>query len=211
ERWTGDRKRVTDEAARVFLAMRQTQRPDISRAPVPVKPAEWLTRAREALARGFDPDNAGFSRAQGPKFPHEPMLELLLTDYQVNRTEDSLRMVRKALDAMAYGGIRDHLAGGFHRYSTEPTWSVPHFEKMLYDNAQLLRLYAETYQITRDPLYKAVALELSNYLTREMSAPEGGFYTAQDAEVNGEEGASYAWARPEIIPVLGAQDAPRLL
>src|SRR5437867_721131 len=207
ERWTGDRKRVTDEAARVFLAMRQTQRPDISRAPVPVKPAEWPTRAREALARGFDPDNAGFSRAQGPKFPHEPMLELLLTDYQVNRTEDSLHIVRKALDAMAYGGIRDHLAGGFHRYSTEPTWSVPHFEKMLYDNAQLLRLYAETYQITRDPLYKAVALELSDYLNGQMSARQGGFYTAQDAEVNGEEGASYVWTRAEIVSILGAQDA----
>ena len=207
ERWMADRKRVTDQAARVFLAMLQAQRPDISRATVPVKPAEWLTRAREALAQGFDPDNPGFFRGHGPKFPHEPMLGLLLTDYRVNRAEESLGMLRKALDAMAYGGIRDHLAGGFHRYSTEPTWSVPHFEKMLYDNAQLLRLYAETYQITRDPLYKAVALELSNYLDREMSAPEGGLYTAQDAEVNGEEGASYAWARPEIVSVLGAQDA----
>src|SRR5262249_60438160 len=99
---------------------------------------------------------------------------LLLTDYRINRTEDSLGMFRGALDAMAYGGIRDHLAGGFHRYSTEPTWSVPHFEKMLYDNAQLLSLYAEAYQITRDPLYKTVALELSRYLIEEMSVPDGG-------------------------------------
>ncbi len=209
ERWTADRKRVTDQAARVFLAMQQAQRPDISRAPVPVKPAEWLARAREALVRGFDPDNAGFFRGGGPKFPHEPMLELLRTDYRVNRAEESLSMLRKALDAMAYGGIRDHLAGGFHRYSTEPTWSVPHFEKMLYDNAQLLRLYAETYQITWDPLYKAVALELSNYFDREMSAPEGGLFTAQDAEVNREEGASYAWTRAEIVSILGAADAQR--
>jgi len=209
EHWTTDRGRITGVATRAFQAMQQAQRPEGPRPAGPARPAEWLARAREALARGFDPDNAGFFRGNGPKFPHEPMLGLLLTDYRVNRTEDSLRMLRKALDAMAYGGIRDHLAGGFHRYSTEPTWSVPHFEKMLYNNAQLLRLYAETYQITRDPLYKAVALELSNYLNREMSAPEGGLYTAQDSEVNGEEGASYAWARPEIISVLGAQDAQR--
>jgi hypothetical protein len=208
ERWAADRQRVTDEATRVFLALQRAQRPDISRATVLVKPAEWLVRAREALARGFDPDNGGLSR-RGTKFPHQPMLELLLTDYRINRAEESLRMLRKALDAMAYGGIRDHLAGGFHRYSTEPTWSVPHFEKMLYDNAQLLRLYAETYQITRDPLYRTVALELSDYLNGQMSAPQGGFYTAQDAEVNGEEGASYVWTRAEIVSILGVQDAQR--
>ncbi len=209
ERWTADRKNVTDLSVRVFRAMQQAQRPASVGQASPARPAEWLPRAREALARGFDPDHAGFSRGDGPKFPREPMLGLLLTDYRVNHAEASLHMLRKALDAMAYGGIRDHLAGGFHRYSTEPTWSVPHFEKMLYNNAQLLRLYAETYQITRDPLHRAVALELSDYLNGQMSAPGGGFYTAQDAEVNGEEGASYVWTRAEIVSVLGARDAQR--
>ncbi len=209
QRWTADRKHVTDVSLRVVRAMQQAQRPESARQAGPARPAEWLPRAREALARGFDPDHGGFSRDDGPKFPREPMLGLLLTDYRVNRAEASLRMLRKVLDAMAYGGIRDHLAGGFHRYSTEPTWSVPHFEKMLYDNAQLLRLYAEAYQITGDPLYRAVALELSDYLNDQMSAPDGGFYTAQDAEVNGEEGASYVWTRAEIVSLLGGRNAQR--
>jgi uncharacterized protein len=108
ERWTADRARITDVATRAFQAMQQAQRPASPRLAGPARPTEWLTRARDALARGVDPDNGGFFRGSGPKFPQEPMLDLLLTDYRVNRTEDSLRMLRKALDAMLGSGHARH-------------------------------------------------------------------------------------------------------
>jgi hypothetical protein len=107
------------------------------------------------------------------------------------------------LDEMAAGGIYDQLGGGFHRYSTEPTWSIPHFEKMLYDNAQLLGVYARAYELTHRPRYRQVALEIARYLEREMRHPEGGFYSAQDAEVDGHEGVSYLWTREQIESTLG--------
>jgi hypothetical protein len=110
---------------------------------------------------------------------------------------------------MALGGIHDHLGGGFHRYATEPTWSVPHFEKMLYDNAQLLGLYARAYARTSRPLYRWVAADIAAYLERDLMHPEGGLYSAQDAEVNGVEGASYVWTRAEVESVLGAERAAR--
>ena len=113
------------------------------------------------------------------------------------------------LNAMAFGGIHDHLGGGMHRYSTEPTWSVPHFEKMLYDNAQLIGLYADYYAITRQPLARDMAVDLAGYLARRMTAPEGGFYTAEDADIEGKEGESYLWTRAEITDVLGSADANR--
>ena len=110
---------------------------------------------------------------------------------------------------MAFGGIHDHLGGGMHRYSTEPTWSVPHFEKMLYDNAQLIGLYADCYAITRQPLARDMAVDLAGYLARRMTAPDGGFYTAEDADIEGKEGESYLWTRAEITDVLGSADADR--
>jgi hypothetical protein len=110
---------------------------------------------------------------------------------------------------MALGGVYDHLSGGFHRYSIEPTWSIPHFEKMLYDNAQLLGIYAEAYRVTHKPLYRQVAEDVAKYLAREMMAPGGGFYAAQDAEVAGREGVSYLWNRREIESILGKDLAVR--
>jgi hypothetical protein len=120
-------------------------------------------------------------------------------------------MLVRTLDAMALGGIHDHLAGGFHRYSTEPTWSIPHFEKMLYDNAQLVGVYARAFALTGRPLYRRVVERTLAYLDREMSLPEGGFASAQDAEVDGEEGASYVWSRAEIERVLGPKRAAAFL
>ena len=122
--------------------------------------------------------NCGFDGVGGTKFPQSPVLGLLLTDYRLNATAESLLTVVEALDAMAFGGIHDHLAGGIHRYSTEPTWSVPHFEKMLYDNAQLLGLYVDVFAITRQPLARDMVVDIVGYLTRRMLAPEGAFYTA---------------------------------
>src|SRR5262249_51601543 len=115
----------------------------------------------------------------------------------------------ETLHAIAFGGIHDHLAGGVHRYSTEPTWSVPHFEKMLYDNAQLLGLYADLFAIARQPLARQMARDIVAYLTQRMMAPEGAFYTAEDAEIEGKEGESYLWSRPEITQVLGDAEAGR--
>jgi len=136
---------------------------------------------------------------------------LLLTDYQLNRTPAALSGVLNTLDAIAFGGIHDQLAGGFHRYSTEPTWSVPHFEKMLYDNAQLLRLYSVAFQITRKPLYRQIAVETAQYLAKDMMSPDGGFYTARDAQLDGVEGEGYLWTRGEISSLLDAKEAGRFL
>ena len=137
------------------------------------------------------------------------MVNLLLTDYRLNGNAESLQAVAETLNAMAFGGIHDQLGGGMHRYSTEPTWSVPHFEKMLYDNAQLIGLYADYYAITRQPLAREMAADVAGYLARRMTASEGGFYTAEDADIEGKEGETYLWTKAEIAAALGAADADR--
>ena len=207
--WTTDRQRVIDQAEKVYEAMQQAQKQINRGEATPVRQEQWIGTARESLSEGFDSDQGGFSGGRGTKFPQEPILNLLLADYHANHASQSLRMLEKTLHAMALGGIYDHLAGGFHRYSTEPSWSIPHFEKMLYNNAQLLKLYSQAYQVTQNPLYKAVATNVSHYLNTQMLAPGGGFYTAQDAEVQGEEGASYVWTRKQIISVFGKDAAKK--
>jgi uncharacterized protein YyaL (SSP411 family) len=159
-----------------------------------------LRQAHGALHQTFDPEWGGFGMA--PKFP-QPMtiefeLRMHLRDYH-----DTLDMVTVTLDRMASGGIRDHLGGGFHRYSTDRLWLVPHFEKMLYDNAQLARLYAEAWQVSgRDP-YARVAQETIEYLLREMRHPDGGFFSAQDADSEGVEGKFFVWAYDELVKDAG--------
>jgi uncharacterized protein YyaL (SSP411 family) len=210
--WTNHlQDKVLPVAGQVFQAMQQVQAEMTAGKEAPVKPGEWLRKASKALKSRIDPKNGGLGDRSGTKFPQTPRMELLLTDYRVNRDKASLDALTAALNAMAFGGIHDHLAGGFYRYSTEPTWSIPHFEKMLYDNAQLLRLYAEVYAATNDPVYRAVALDVGQYLRRDMMAPEGGFYTAIDSEVKGVEGAAYVWTRAGIASVLGEEAAKRFL
>jgi uncharacterized protein YyaL (SSP411 family) len=174
-----------------------------------IVPADWLATARDRMLRRRDAMSGGFDGGGGTKFPQSPVLALLLTDYRNSGTSASLQTAAETLEAIAFGGIHDHLAGGVHRYSTEPTWSVPHFEKMLYDNAQLLGLYAELYAIARQPLARQMASDIVGYLTRRMMAPEGAFYTAEDAEIEGKEGENYLWSRAEITEVLGDADADR--
>ncbi len=164
-------------------------------------PEVSLRAALDALERSYEPEHGGF--AQRTKFPRPPALELLLTALERESNPKLLDMLVRTLDEMALGGIYDHLAGGFHRYATEPTWSIPHFEKMLYDNAQLLGVYARAFTLTGRPLYRDVVRQTIAYLEREMSHPEGGFFAAQDAQVAGVEGASYVWTRDEIREVLG--------
>jgi uncharacterized protein len=210
--WTNHLEdKVLPVAEQVFQVMLRVQAEMRARGEAPVKAAEWLRKASKALQSRIDPKNGGLGDRSGTKFPQAPSMELLLTDYRVNRDKASLDALTATLNAMAFGGIHDHLAGGFYRYSTEPTWSIPHFEKMLYDNAQLLRLYAEAYAATKDPVYRAVALDIGQYLRRDMMAPDGGFYTAIDSEVKGVEGAAYVWTRTEVTSVLGEEAAKRFL
>jgi hypothetical protein len=167
---------------------------------------------REAIARlraAHDPVRGGFGGRT--RFPQAPVLELLVTRLEQQRDGSIESMLVGTLDAIALGGIHDQLAGGFHRYSTEPSWSIPHFEKMLYDSAQLLGVYARAYALTERPLYRHVVERTAAYLDREMSHPEGGFTSAQDAEVDGVEGASYLWSPAEIEQILGPERAKAFL
>ncbi len=129
------------------------------------------------------------------------MVEFVLRRYLDTGDEGLLTMVTKTLDAMARGGIYDQLGGGFHRYATDAVWLVPHFEKMLYDNAQLARLYLHAWQVTGDESYRRIATETLDYVAREMRDEGGGFYSAQDADTEGEEGAFFVWTPAEIRAV----------
>ncbi len=134
-----------------------------------------------------------------PKFPMPIVFEYLLNNYSIYGREESLQGVISSLDAMAAGGIYDQLGGGFSRYSTDADWKVPHFEKMLYDNAQLLSLYSNTYKVTNNEDYKIVIRETIDFVKRELRSPEGGFFSALDADSEGEEGRYYVWTKNEIL------------
>ena len=162
-----------------------------------------LLKAFNALESQFDPIYGGFGKA--PKFPSSMALSFLLRYRKRSGSERALEMVEKTLEKMAHGGIYDHLGGGFHRYSVDARWLIPHFEKMLYDNALLCRTYFEAYQATRKERYRRVGEEILGYVLREMKSPEGGFYSTQDADSEGEEGKFYAWTRDEIKKVLGKE------
>jgi uncharacterized protein YyaL (SSP411 family) len=159
----------------------------------------------ERSTADYEPTFGGFGSA--PKFPRETLLELLLVHQRTSPNADRMRMIRHTLDAMMYGGIRDQLGGGFHRYSTDGQWLVPHFEIMLYDNAMLAWCYVEAFRQTNDQRYARVARGICDFVLREMTSPDGPFYTAMDAEVDGQEGLNYLWVGDEIERVLGAEDA----
>ncbi|MBI2457131.1 MAG: thioredoxin domain-containing protein [candidate division NC10 bacterium] len=162
---------------------------------------ELLDRVGRALTRHVDPVHGGFGRA--PKFPNTMNHAFLLRHARARQDEFALRMVTLTLEKMAAGGIFDHIGGGFHRYSVDNRWLVPHFEKMLYDNALLLRLYLEAWQVTKQRLFEKVVRDTLAYVRREMLHPEGGFYSTQDADSQGEEGRFFVWTRDEILAHLG--------
>jgi uncharacterized protein YyaL (SSP411 family) len=166
--------------------------------------ADILADAFRALEASFDDGDGGFG--PGPKFPQAPVLEFLLQYHRRTREARALRMVELTLDKMAAGGIYDHIGGGFHRYATDARWMIPHFEKMLYDNALLGRLYLHAYQVMGKAGYRRIAEETLDYVLREMTAPNGGFYSSQDADVEGEEGRYYLWTPGEINELLGEED-----
>jgi len=142
-----------------------------------------------------------------PKFPHETMLMLLINTVLSSGNHDALKALTVSLDHMAQGGIYDQIGGGFHRYSTDENWLVPHFEKMLYNQALLSRVYSQAYAITKDPFYKLIATEILDYVLRDMTSPKHGFYSASDADSEEEEGLFFIWSTQEIKRALGKEDA----
>src|SRR5207253_255278 len=159
-----------------------------------------LDAAVRRLAASFDGRRGGFGGA--PKFPAPMTLEFLLRAWRRNRDPETLRMVTVTLDAMANGGIRDQLGGGFARYSTDADWLVPHFEKMLYDNAQLAHAYLEAYRATGEQRFRAMVESTLDFVLRELAGPDGGFASALDADSEGEEGRFYVWTDAELRTVL---------
>ncbi|MEK6709138.1 MAG: thioredoxin domain-containing protein, partial [Nitrospinota bacterium] len=163
-----------------------------------------LARAASELAQRFDQQWGGFGGA--PKFPPSMALMLLLREWRRTGEKRLLDMTEFTLQRMALGGMYDQLGGGFHRYSVDERWLIPHFEKMLYDNALLTRVYLEAHQATGSAFYRSIAEDVLDYVLREMTSPEGGFYSAQDADSEGEEGKFFAWTPEGIAEVLGPEE-----
>jgi uncharacterized protein len=160
-----------------------------------------LEGAVAGIEASFDTRNGGWGTA--PKFPQPMTIEFLLRRAIASDDTRPLAIARRSLDAMADGGVRDQLGGGFHRYSTDAEWLVPHFEQMLYDNAQLARVYVHAWALTGDARYRAVAEGVLDYMNRELATPDGAFAASQDADTEGEEGATFVWTADEIADALG--------
>jgi len=158
----------------------------------------------EELAALFDPLDGGFGRA--PKFPTPTKIFFLLRYWKRTGSDQALSMAVQSLDAMRCGGIHDHLGGGFHRYSMDAEWRVPHFEKMLYDQALLLMAFTEAWLVTKKPVYRETAEAIITYVTRDLSTPDGAFFSAEDADSPGGEGAFYLWTHKELYDILGPGD-----
>ncbi|MGB2884532.1 MAG: thioredoxin domain-containing protein, partial [Dehalococcoidia bacterium] len=201
-----NRKGDVESAAEKVIAQLNRSN-EAQRSVEPLTP-DLLNSAHIALESAFDAHNGGFGPA--PKFPQPMLLEFLLRHQLRTGNEGTLSMVERTLEKMARGGIYDQLGGGFHRYSTDARWLVPHFEKMLYDNALLSRLYLHAYQATGKPLYRHIVEGTLDYVLREMTDKEGGFYSSQDADSEGIEGKYYVWTVEEVIEALG-DDVGRLV
>ncbi|MCO6449667.1 MAG: thioredoxin domain-containing protein [Caldilineales bacterium] len=200
--WQNRRDRLQDSAAQLTASLAQSARlrPD----PGELSP-EMLDAASAQLYQFYDDQEGGFGGA--PKFPQAMTLEFLLRQHARTGETAPLAMVEHTLRKMANGGMYDQLGGGFHRYSTDDRWLVPHFEKMLYDNALLARVYLYAWQLTRNPFYRRIVEETLDYVLREMTDLSGGFYSTQDADSEGEEGKFFVWTPQEVREVLDAEDA----
>lgn len=167
-----------------------------------------LKGASRALRSMYEPKYGGFSTA--PKFPMPHCMAFLMQEWKAYGSQDALDMAAYTLKCMARGGIYDHVGGGFSRYSTDGRWLVPHFEKMLYDNALLLRSFSDMYAVTGDAAYKRIAAHTAEYIMRDMQSPEGGYYSAEDADSEGEEGRFYVWDETELMNALSEKELERL-
>jgi uncharacterized protein len=200
--WRDRRDEITSSAGEMTERLRAISEIPPSAGSLTLK---LLDEAVRSLARNFDPSHGGFGSA--PKFPHPMDLRLLLRQHARTGDAHALHMVRVTLDKMARGGIYDHLGGGFARYSTDDRWLVPHFEKMLYDNALLAQVYLEAFQLTGDAELAGVARATLDYVLGGMTSPEGGFYSTEDADSEGVEGKYYVWTLAEVEEVLGPERA----
>jgi uncharacterized protein len=205
--WTTDRARINTTAGQISEALEQMAYQQLPAAPTPPD-RDAVTTAVQALRSSFDQKHGGFGGA--PKFPPHQSLALLLSEYAHAKDEALMEMANVTLMEMAQGGIHDHVGGGFHRYATDAIWFLPHFEKMLYDNGQLSRVYAEAYKVTGNAWYKHVARRINDWVLRDMQDPAGGFWSAYDADSEGEEGKYYLWGRKELVEILG-EDAAKSL
>ncbi len=211
--WQQDRARVEQSGAQVLEQLKRHS--DVSSGGSENGEAgqDVLDSAYYGFRRAFDSRLGGFGGA--PKFPRPSVLNFLLRYYAEAHQDEALDMVLLTLREMAKGGMHDQLGGGFHRYSVDERWFVPHFEKMLYDQAQLAVSYLEAFQITREPLYADVARDIFEYVLRDLGHPEGGFYSAEDADSATDaakpavkhEGAFYVWSHSELVEALGPSDA----
>ncbi len=204
ELWDKDRDSLVQSGEHIS---REIFQPAVKHAGQPIN-RELLDQAYKQYARAFDSEWGGFGPA--PKFPAPHNLLFLLRYYHFMHKDQALDMVEKTLQSMYRGGIYDHIGFGFARYSTDRHWLVPHFEKMLYDNALLAMAYLECYQLTGKEFYAEVVRDIFSYILREMTHPEGGFYSAEDADFEGEEGKFYVWSKDEIEDILGEQASPWL-
>jgi len=205
--WRDQRDQVEEAGSRLVSGLIEQQRSDVASGdPGPTAPL--LDAATAAIVGAFDAVDGGWGDA--PKFPQPMTIEYLLRRHLATGDDRTLAIARRALDAMADGGVHDQLGGGFHRYSTDARWLVPHFEQMLYDNAQLARVYTHAWALTGDARYRAVASGTLDYMNRELTTRDGAFAASQDADTDHVEGLTFTWRATEIREVLGdgAHGAP---
>ncbi len=201
ELWTTDRSNIDDVISRIEQALK----PSSTSEEKDELSMEDIDLGYARLYHRFDKERGGFGTA--PKFPSPHNLMFILRYWKRTGDEKALFMVEKTLQSMRLGGIWDHIGFGFHRYSTDADWLLPHFEKMLYDQASLMMAYTETYQITEKQEYADIVQNIFEYVTRDMMNPEGAFFSAEDADSEGEEGKFYTWSQKEIIDILGDEMA----
>jgi len=200
--WRDRRDEIRQSSEQVAQALQERLAHDVPSGPIS---DEALQRAFNQAVQTYDPTWGGFGGA--PKFPRSHELSWLLHFWSRTDTRQALDMVTATLDALARGGIHDHLGGGFHRYATDARWLVPHFEKMLYDQALLARTYLEAYRATKRQDYAEVARDILDYVLRDLTDAQGAFYSAEDADSEGEEGKFYVWTPEETMEALGAEAA----
>ena len=201
--WRNQPEKVSESATSVAAALRHAA--DFSQSDEP-DPA-LLDRAFKQLQECYDSTSGGFEPA--PKFPTPHRLVFLMRYHRRTGAASAVEMITRTLDAMRMGGIWDHVGHGFHRYSTDAGWLLPHFEKMLYDQAMISMAYLEAYQLTGNEWYASTAEDIFTYVTRDMTAETGAFYSAEDADSEGEEGRFYVWSTDEISELLGAEQAEK--
>ena len=200
--WKNEQGRIEKQAEKVANAIRNVQKEQITSSNSTVLDKQLVKSSIQVLKDSYDSTYGGFGRA--PKFPPDHALALLISYYQQNGSPELLKIVTHTLEMMSQGGIYDHLGGGFHRYSTDEKWLIPHFEKMLYNQAQLAKKYLLAFKTTNHPGFRRSAEEIFQFVKKTMTSSEGGFYSALDSQTHGKEGDYYLWTEKEIKKILGS-------